>query len=254
MNSEPTSYFDDPSKKPEYSIMNWWDYGNWILYLSKRPVVANNFQAGVADSARFFISESEQLSTDIMDSRSSRYVVIEYEMLYNKFHALAKWADVDPTIYLRLEDYETELGLVPLQKLLDTTMARLYLFDGVGMNRFRLVHESSTLMGANPPKSEVKIFEYVPGALIRVQSEPDQRAGALVNLTSNQGRPFTYVSEGQSVDGGYEIRVPYSTEGNETWAKGPYLVFAGSERGVKMQNINVSEEDVLLGKTIDVSL
>lgn len=254
VNSEPTSYFDDPSENPEYSIMNWWDYGNWILYLSKRPVVANNFQVGVADSARFFVSESENEATDIMDSRSSRYVVIEYEMLYNKFYALARWAGVDPTIYLRLEDYDTELGLVPLQKLLDTTMARLYLFDGVGMNHFRLVHESSTLMGANPPKSQVKIFEYVPGALIVIQSEPDQRAGALVNLTSNQGRPFTYVSEGQSTDGGYEVRVPYSTEGNVTWAKGPYLVFAGSERGIKMQNINVSEEDVLLGRTINVSL
>jgi dolichyl-diphosphooligosaccharide--protein glycosyltransferase len=109
-------------------------------------------------------------------------------------------------------------------------------------------------MGSNPPKSQVKIFEYVPGALIKVRSEPDQRAGALVNLTSNQGRPFTYVSEGQSTEGGYEIRVPYSTEGNGTWAKGPYLVFAGSEKGVKMQDVNISEEDVILGRTIDVGM
>jgi len=36
----------DPGKPPQYGIMTWWNYGNWILYISKRPVVANNFQIG----------------------------------------------------------------------------------------------------------------------------------------------------------------------------------------------------------------
>jgi hypothetical protein len=33
-----------------------------------------------------------------------------------------------------------------------------------------------------------------------------------------------------------------------------YLVFSGNESGVKMKNLNVSEEDVLKGRIIEVIL
>jgi len=52
-----------------------------------------------------------------------------------------------------------------------------------------------------------------------------------------------------------EIRVPYSTERRyETHALNPYLIFSGSEAGVKTQNLNVSEQDVLEGRTIEVTI
>ncbi|MDM7940773.1 MAG: STT3 domain-containing protein, partial [Methanothrix sp.] len=54
-NSNPTSHYDNPVKAPEYGVMCWWNYGNWIVYLSHRPVVANNFQAGAEDSAKFYL-------------------------------------------------------------------------------------------------------------------------------------------------------------------------------------------------------
>jgi len=53
----------------------------------------------------------------------------------------------------------------------------------------------------------------------------------------------------------FEIRVPYSTEARYgTRAVSPYLVFSGNESGVKMKNLNVSEEDVLKGRIIEVIL
>jgi hypothetical protein len=73
-------------------------------------------------------------------------------------------------------------------------------------------------------------------------------------MTSNQGRAFTYINEGQLSDGSYEMRVPYSTESKYgTHALGPYLIFSGNEMGVRMQNINVSERDVSEGRTLEVS-
>ena len=79
--------------------------------------------------------------------------------------------------------------------------------------------------------------------------------GALLNMTSNQGRAFQYVNEAIPKDDALEIRVPYTTERRyETHALSPYLIFSGSEAGVKMQNLNVSEQDVLEGKTIEVTL
>jgi len=250
-NSNSTSFYDDPANVPEYSVMSVWDYGNWIVYQAKRPVVANNFQAGIMDSVKFYLSESEEKSTALMDKRRAKYVFVDYDMLHSMLPSIAKWANEDPASYLK--NYDQNVAVIPTQKLFNTTMARLYLFNGAGTEHFRLIYESRTLVGSNLPMGKVKIFEYVPGALIRVKAGPDERVGALLNMTSNQGRSFTYINEGQFLNGSYEMRVPYSTESRYgTHALGPYLIFSGNEMGVKMQSINVSEKDVLEGRTLEV--
>jgi oligosaccharyl transferase (archaeosortase A-associated) len=254
-NSNTTSFYDRPEKVPEYSVMSWWDYGNWILYLAKRPVVSNNFQAGWADAARFYLSESEEGATAVLDARGSKYILTDYNLIYGKLAALTTWAKKDLNSYIKLENYGSQIAATPTQRFFNTTLARLYFFDGAGTGHFRLMYESATFIGDQPPKSEVKIFEYVPGALIRVKTGPGQRVGALLNMTSNQGRAFSYVNEATPKEGAFEVRVPYSTERRyETHALSPYLIFSGNEAGVQTQNINVSEEDVLEGKTIEINL
>jgi dolichyl-diphosphooligosaccharide--protein glycosyltransferase len=256
-NSNTTSYYELPEKAPEYSVMSWWDYGNWIVYLAERPVVANNFQAGVEDAAKFYLSESEENATAVLDARGAKYILADFDLVYGKLPALTSWANVDINSYMIMKDEGSQIAATPQQRLFNTTLGRLYFFDGAGTGHFRLIHESSTFLGSgdSPSKSKVKIFEYVPGAIIRVQAGPDQKVGALLNMTSNQGRPFNYVNEATPMGGAFEIRVPYSTENRyETHAVSPYLVFSGNENGVKMMNLNVSEEDVLKGRTIEVTL
>ena len=156
---------------------------------------------------------------------------------------------------MKMNEYGTQIEAIPTQRFFNTTLARLYFFDGAGTGHFRLIHESSTFLGESPAKSEVKIFEYVPGALIRVKAGPDQKVGALLNMTSNQGRAFTYVNEGIRDGDTFTIRVPYSTvDRYETRATSPYLIFSGNEAGIKTKNVDVSEEDILLGNTLDVVL
>ncbi|MCX6677320.1 MAG: oligosaccharyl transferase, archaeosortase A system-associated [Methanothrix sp.] len=254
-NSNTTSFFEDPQKTPEYSVMSWWDYGNWILYLAERPVVANNFQAGVADAAKFYLSENEEEAADVLDARGSRYIFADYDLIYGKLATLTAWANEDLGSYMRAVDYGTEYSFIPQEKLFNTTLGRLYFFDGAGSGRFRLIHESKTFLGESPAKSMVKIFEYVPGALIRVRAGPDQKVGALLNMTSNQGRDFIYLNEGKANGDSFEIRVPYSTEGRYGCrATSPYLVYSGNEAGVKMKNLDVREEDVINGRTIELTL
>ncbi len=255
-NSNPTSFYGDPSEVPEYSVMSWWDYGNWVVYVAKRPVVANNFQAGLLDSAKFYLSQSEDDATAILDARRSRYVLIDYDMLYGKLPAIVNWADEDLNDYYRMEEYESGITPIAQPKLLNTTLARLYLFDGAGLGRFRLIYESHKSLSGNVAASGVKILEYVPGALIRVKTGSNQRVGALLNMTSNQGRSFTYINEAMLRGDSYEIRVPYSTESRyDTHALGPYLIFSGNETGMqKTQDIDVSEQDVIEGKIVEVDL
>ena len=60
--------------------MSWWDYGNWIVFVSKRPVVANNFQAGADDAAKFFVASDEEAAFEIAKKRGVRYVITDEEM------------------------------------------------------------------------------------------------------------------------------------------------------------------------------
>jgi oligosaccharyl transferase (archaeosortase A-associated) len=254
-NSNTTSFFASPEKTPEYSVMSWWDYGNWILYLSERPVVANNFQVGVADTAKFYLSESEQEATAVLDARGSRYIIVDYDLIFSKLAGLTSWANEDIDSYRKREKNGSQSIVQPLGRFNNTTLAKLYFLDGSNTDHFRLIYESKTTFGERPVKSKVKIFEYVPGALIKVRAGPDQRVVALLNMTSNQGRPFVYVNEAEPKDGSFEVRVPYSTESRYgCHAVDPYLVLSGDKYSVKTLFLNVSEEDIINGRTIELTL
>ncbi|HNQ53818.1 MAG TPA: STT3 domain-containing protein [Methanothrix sp.] len=254
-NSNATSFFDAPVKTPEYSVMCWWDYGNWIMYMAERPVVASNFQAGWEDAAKFYLSESEENATALLDERGSKYVFLDHSMAYGKLGAIANWAHEDLTTYFMAQDYSgTQITVIPTQRLFNTTLGKLYYFDAAGTGHFRLIYESRTFLGENPAKAQVKIFEYVPGALIRVRTGADQKVGCVLNMTSNQDRPFIYANQAAPKNGVMEMRVPYSTESRyECAAADPYLIFSGNQMGVRMKHVNVSEDDVLQGRTIEVA-
>ncbi len=253
-NSNTTSFFEAPQEVAEYSVMSWWDYGNWVLYLAQRPVVANNFQAGVADAAKFYLSENEEEAIAVLEARGAKYIIVDNKLIYGKLAALTTWANEDLSSYIREEDYGSQFVATPQEKLFNTTLGKLYLFDGAGTGHFRLIHESKTFVGSSPPKSEVKIFEYVPGALIKVRTGSNQKVGALLNMTSNQRREFIYINEGTLNGDSFEIRVPYSTKGGyECHATSPYLIYSGNEAGATVKNLDVSEEDVMLGRTIELT-
>jgi dolichyl-diphosphooligosaccharide--protein glycosyltransferase len=99
--SPQTSGYLNPSVKPEYSVLSWWDYGNWILYVSKRPVVCNNFQAGAEDAAKFFTTDNESIAKEILRSRGVRYLITDDEMMLGnetfkgKFQGIMRIAGLD---------------------------------------------------------------------------------------------------------------------------------------------------------------
>ncbi|MDI6718759.1 MAG: oligosaccharyl transferase, archaeosortase A system-associated [Methanomicrobiales archaeon] len=77
-----------------YGVMSWWDYGHIITYIAKRIPNANPFQAGVAGptgASTFFITQSEDTATGILDTLGTRYVITDIEMDIQKFWAMATW-------------------------------------------------------------------------------------------------------------------------------------------------------------------
>jgi dolichyl-diphosphooligosaccharide--protein glycosyltransferase len=242
-NSQKTGGFEDPDQTPEYGILSWWDRGNWILYRSRRPVVANGFQAGAEDAARFFLSGSEKEALEILDERMSRYVITDSKMLGSGLSAMALWTGDMPSDYIRRN--ESGCDNTEFQR---TVLACCHLCDCREMSHLRLVYESEPPEGSS---NQVKIFERVVGARIRGNSMGCEVVVASLNLTTDQGRRFQYTKTATAENGRYEMIVPYSTAGNgSVRAAGPYIVSSGS----KSRSVDVAIEEVLLGGEVAVDL
>ncbi len=214
-NSPPTSYFDAPDKTPEYGVMSWWDYGNWILYISQRPVVANNFQTGIDDAAHFLTEPDEKTANEILGKRKVRFIITDAQMLKLKFKSIAMLAGKNPEDYYGTSDGAPIASVnAENKKFFETMLSRLHVFDGDGLNHYRLVYESKTTAIKSPDIKYVKIFEYVPGVTITGKSDGDVRVS--LSIITNQGRTYVYTNKAAVNNGRYEIVVPYSTRGGNT--------------------------------------
>lgn len=257
-NSPETSYFSDPSREPEYGVMSWWDYGNWILYIAKRPVVANNFQTGVEDSAHFFAGSNESESLSILDRNNVKYVVTDHLMYATKSAAIFRIAGDE---YMMGQNFTAFYNSMDMR---NTTLAKLHILDGSHLGRLRLIHESPNseikmVLGGNEeegvPIKNVKIFEYVEGARIYGSAEPNRQVHAKVGVTSNQDRQFTYENTAMSDESGhYEMRVPYSTGGSDTGMTADPYYEVYQEGTNATREVAVSEEDVVQGNEIRADL
>lgn len=262
-NSSPeTSYYLQPSTTPEYGVLSWWDYGNWIVYISKRPAVSNNFQTNVEDSARFFMTDSEQEAKAIMDKFKVKYVITDSLMLSanGKFSAIAQLAGKNGGNYYDVQQQLTGTGVqaivAPKKDLLNTELFKLQNLDGAYLGNLRLVHESNVPPEADDRNITVKVFEYVPGARLSGTAKPNQSITAILGLKSNTGRQFIYQSKAVSDQNGlFEITVPYSTEntGSGVNAVSTYALKAEGSNATA-SGIQVKESDILNGNRLEVKL
>lgn len=254
-NSKPTSYYDAPDKTPEYGVMSWWDYGNWILYIARRPVVANNFQTGIDDAARFFTEPDEKTANEILDRRKVRYIITDALMLKLKFKSIASIAGKKPGDYYEIKKVSDrgEIRSVNTEnkKFFDTMLSQLHVFDGNGLGHYRLIFESNMTAITSPDIKYVKIFEYVPGATISGRAG-DGEVKATLNIVTNQGRTIVDTWKTNVSNGRYEIKVPYSTLGStyETGASGDYIV----QNGNVSTKVSVNEQDIQEGRELKVDL
>jgi dolichyl-diphosphooligosaccharide--protein glycosyltransferase len=257
-NTPPTSNFNVSSDQvPEYGVLSWWDYGNWIIWFGHRPAVANNFQTGVGDAAQFFTSQNEPDTLGIVQNRNVKYVITDYEIAdySGKFQAIALLSGkgIDP--FLTTQAYYTQSGtvgqqLVPTNAYYNSTVVRLQYYDGNGYSHYRLVHESPSSVGTlgGPEIKYVKTFEYVNGTKITVTGNGN--ATLTLPVTTNQNRTFNY-TQSAFVNGTHTFIVPYSTN----WTS--YGMQTGNAYNVTVGNstksIAVSESDVISGEELSLS-
>ena len=141
---QPTDDFEYP--EGAYGVMSWWDYGHWITVHGEQIPTANPFQQGATHAANYLLAPDEQRANEILDEDGDdheevRYVMVDWQMVHvqSKFSAPTVWyddGDVDfEEDFVTMLWEETEVGYQPAvqvkeQRYYESTMNRLYLFDG----------------------------------------------------------------------------------------------------------------------------
>ena len=119
-----------------YGVLAWWDYGYWITRIAHRIPNANPSQSPVAlpKVARFFTSQDENSANEIVKELGTAYVILDYQTVTGKFHAVAKWAGSSLEEFFEVYYLPQEGKLMPIQlfypEYYRSLSTRLYNFDG----------------------------------------------------------------------------------------------------------------------------
>ena len=275
-----------------YGVMSWWDYGHVITYFGHRIPNANPFQAGIGGgpnhdpgASTFFTAQSEEAADEVLwnlgvnGKPGSKYIVSNAYMAYAINDVMGIWDGHDWSDYRTYAVISGQQQLVYKQYWYTSMEGRLHIFDGDGLNHYRLVHESLPNPSANGANMEqsckaqynmlysgnlnientgfVKIFEFVEGATITGNAPDDIIVTISNDIMTNQGRLFTYTQTSTVENGKYSFEVPYSTLGPisgqtnfDTRPIGPYTITQGSVS----KTVDVAELDVLNGETLTVDI
>ncbi len=260
-----TGHYDEPWIPPEYGVLARWDYGHYLTYLARRPVLATNFGTyipGFEDAARFFMTPSESVSAAILKKDRIRYLLLTEQLCnYPAYIGLLR---------LRLEDYVRPVVSPDGSRrneyqtaFFDLVESRLFLFNGQAVNyeediqpaltRFRLVYESRGkdlhLFDAQLP--QFKIFEFVPGAQLQGIAKAGDTVEASVKVLTPIGSAFNYVNKVKaSPDGWFSLGMPYASGRNgEVMADTVCFVKIGQR---PIQRVRITEEQVEKGKAVSL--
>ena len=131
----PRADFEYP--ETAYGVMSWWDYGYFIMQISRRIPNSNPMQAGAARAGQFFTAQDEDSVNELIDryKLGLKYVVIDHTMPTTKFYAMAEWAgsNVDEfrgVYYQRMQDGTLMPVVLHYPTYYQSIVVRLYNFDG----------------------------------------------------------------------------------------------------------------------------
>lgn len=254
---ETSGYFDE--KRPEYSILTYWDEGNLLSYYARRPVAVNNAMWGYKTMADIFSSSDENEAFNLCDEYGVRYIFLstyrqfdeqsysfwpyfksqpkkpEYTMIYEDIPRSSK-DQYKNWFYFWLLDH---LGLTPKGKF-------------PASSRFRLVYAAKA---KDEELAPYILFERVPGARLEMSAAPGTRVSISLELQVG-GQHFGYkVHETADDSGTVRFLLPYSNDYSSGRVKTSDIYKIGYEENAdkKFYSLKVSESCVKEGKLLPAS-
>jgi len=264
----PTSYYDNPTRKPEYGVLSHWFLGYLIEYLGRRPVLSNphgtdlGYPELFVDSVRFYLLRDEAEAVRILEKYGVRYIVTLPPFTNLRYDARVAGIPEEEFLIPSRDGGPPKVRHSFYYRIMGSRLhhARGCMFmlrdervELPPLRRFRLVYE-------RPPDAElvkgvatasIKVFEFVKGAKLRGKVRPRQRISLSLYVMTNWRATFEYRDVIRADDeGNFSVTVPYPTVGSpyRTHAITPYrLSFAGG-----VFEVSVTERDVMEGRTVEV--
>jgi dolichyl-diphosphooligosaccharide--protein glycosyltransferase len=264
-----------------YGVLTSWDYGHWVAYLARRPVVASETLS--VPTEVWFLGDEELQALALLRG-DVRYVIVDARMDADYVLAEAAAAGRNMDAYLVPATVGGMPAYGPLWQA--TMLARLYEGDASGMSHFRLVYESpqvsrlvyratadghggwQVLRHAEPADrawidnvlrygavqySEVKILGRVAGAHLRGTAPAGSLVRATLRLRSTTtARTLEHVMAVRADSRGHWfMTVPWPSgfvPSSAVQPVGPWTVEAGG----RSCTVTLVEDDVEQGRTVEV--
>jgi dolichyl-phosphooligosaccharide-protein glycotransferase len=108
---------------PDYTVMNWWDHGYWVVQLARRVPVANPTQERAPNAARFYAATTERDALAALVAERSRYIVADWELPFRltaegtvmgRFQNVVDWAGGRHSAYYEVFYKRDAGGWVPV--------------------------------------------------------------------------------------------------------------------------------------------
>jgi asparagine N-glycosylation enzyme membrane subunit Stt3 len=242
-NTAPTDGWLDERAVPEYGILAPWSAGHVLKYVSRRPVVQDNFGddaglEGFEAAHRYFRANSEEGALAAMEGMRVRYVVVRASENQNRRDRFPR------AMQTRLEKYRgSERWMVAK----DTHQDPMHFS---ALEHHRLIFESPALWPSSGQEEPLyQIFEIVTGARVEGVANKGDTVVARLKVQTRNGNAFEYVNRVRAdAEGRWQMRLPYSNEpfSNAVDTAPLYELESGDARAT----FRVSETEVISGRRV----
>jgi len=255
-NTPKTSGYDDLAR-PEYGILSFWDYGNYIAYFARRAVAVGNTLLGVKIMSSVFCATSEDEAVKLCRGKKIRYLFLT--ALPDPKNDLQMFSLSSKAFLGSMGAPSVESSAInnPPFKTEETLHFWLFNFRGIfetgkfkSNTHFRLRFSGKTTPSSPSPK--LMIYEVVEGASIKGKGDPNTLVKARLKVTFGQANLF-YTNESQTDSlGNFSLRVPYPTGayGGRVQTAPNYEIIIIQDGKWKKHTLKVPETAVTEGLTI----
>ncbi|MCB0272281.1 MAG: hypothetical protein KDD46_04645 [Bdellovibrionales bacterium] len=255
-----SQFIDEEIKRRSYDRLQSgigarWMFGHWIVFYANAPVVTSPFQGESAlDTGYLFYSRDLKTYEEYIKKYPIKYLMLvntpyEHAQQFHFYHPDQK--DV--------LEYDQQKNQLVVKDAFRDLFVSEFLYDNAvkyqqsAYGPWRVVYASFQKIGLENDFSDIKIFERVQGAFVKIRSKR-QNLRLLARIDIAPQEVFEYEPKPIQHDDGYVVfRIAY---GQYRYAgvdfSGEYKIL--DENNTVLKTIVVEENDVLSGNSIQVEM